>query len=283
MIMKEFENCPNRTRRFAAFGTYAVERLKKARVFAVLLGAFILFSLASFVWFAVVHQIRNMLMALLCAVLVLPVGLGPEYLLHMRMPTAVTVMLLVLAAGGILLGPCFDFYFLIPSWDDFLHTLSGFLFSCFGCAVMCAVVQPKDGKRFAFCVVMGMMACLAVLLLWEMVEYAGTTFLAVDMQEDCLVDGFHSFFLAGTHSHVVEVDNITKTVIYYGNGQVLELDGYLDLGLIDTLNDLLVGVIGAVVFGVSMAFDRLSKGRLHRWLLPTFRTSADAQEPTQDA
>ena len=49
MIMKEFENCPKRTRRFAAFGTYAVERLKKARVFAVLLGAFILFSLASFV------------------------------------------------------------------------------------------------------------------------------------------------------------------------------------------------------------------------------------------
>ncbi len=283
MIMKEFENCPNRTRRFAAFGTYAVERLKNARVFAVLLGAFILCALASCGCVAVQDQIRNMFMALLCAVLVLPVGLGPEYLLHMRMPTAVTVMLLVLAAGGILLGPCFDFYFLIPSWDDFLHTLSGFLFSCFGCAVMCAVVQPKDGKRFAFCVVMGMMACLAVLLLWEMVEYAGTAFLAVDMQEDCLIHDFHSFFLAGTHSHVVEVDNITKTVIYYGNGQVLELDGYLDLGLIDTLNDLLVGVIGAVVFGVSMAFDRLSKGRLHRWLLPTFRTSADAQEPTQDA
>lgn len=45
------------------------------------------------------------------------------------------------------------------------------------------------------------------------------------------------------------------------HGESLGLGGYLDIGLIDTMKDLIVNFIGAVVFSVTGFFYALSKGR----------------------
>ena len=46
---------------------------------------------------------------------------------------------------------------------------------------------------------------------------------------------------------VFYIQNITDVVI---NGESLGLGGYLDIGLIDTMGDLIVNFIGAAVFSV---------------------------------
>ncbi|MFR5405349.1 MAG: hypothetical protein ACLTG0_07970 [Oscillibacter sp.] len=45
------------------------------------------------------------------------------------------------------------------------------------------------------------------------------------------------------------------------NGESLGLGGYLDIGIIDTMKDLFVNFIGAVVFSLSGFFFARSKGR----------------------
>ena len=50
----------------------------------------------------------------------------------------------------------------------------------------------------------------------------------------------------------VLVNDITKTEIYYNDGKdklIIE-NGYLDIGIIDTMKDLFVNLIGAVVFSI---------------------------------
>ena len=50
----------------------------------------------------------------------------------------------------------------------------------------------------------------------------------------------------------VIIDNINKTEIYSNNNKKVTTieNGYLDLGIIDTMKDLIVNFIGALVFSI---------------------------------
>ena len=62
-----------------------------------------------------------------------------------------------------------------------------------------------------------------------------------------------------TNSNIpVTIDGITSVQV---NGQELGFGGYLDIGLIDTMKDLFVNFIGAVVFSVTGFFYAKSKGQ----------------------
>ena len=56
---------------------------------------------------------------------------------------------------------------------------------------------------------------------------------------------------------MVAVKGIQDVVI---NGESLGLGGYLDIGIIDTMKDLFVNFIGAVVFSITGFFYARSKG-----------------------
>ena len=80
-----------------------------------------------------------------------------------------------------------------------------------------------------------------------------------DMQRDTVVNAIYSASLDPTRSNkVVAVKGIYDVVI---NGESLGMGGYLDIGLIDTMKDLLVNFIGAVVFSVTGYFYARSKGK----------------------
>ena len=69
-----------------------------------------------------------------------------------------------------------------------------------------------------------------------------------DMQKDAIVHSISSVMLDPTHTnHAIRINDITQVTV---NGQDLGLGGYLDIGLIDTMEDLVVNFIGAVVFSV---------------------------------
>ena len=65
------------------------------------------------------------------------------------------------------------------------------------------------------------------------------------------------------------------------NGQELGLGGYLDIGLYDTMGDLFVNFIGAVVFSTIGYFyiKQRGKGKLAKAFIPTIteeRTEAES-------
>ena len=95
-------------------------------------------------------------------------------------------------------------------------------------------------------------------VLWEFFEYGCDKFLNVDMQKDTVIQKISSVALnPDGENKAVVVDDIGKTIIYDTNGDVLQVidNGYLDIGLNDTIEDLFVNFIGAIVFSCFAFFD----------------------------
>ena len=80
----------------------------------------------------------------------------------------------------------------------------------------------------------------------------------------------------------VSIRNITDVSV---NGKSMGLGGYLDIGLIDTMKDLLVNFIGAVVFSVIGYFyiKNRGKGRFARRFIPRLKSKdADFLEQAEE-
>ena len=68
------------------------------------------------------------------------------------------------------------------------------------------------------------------------------------MQRDTIVTTISSTLLNPDGLNVaVQIKDITDTTV---NGQPLGINGYLDIGLIDTIKDMFVNFIGALTFSV---------------------------------
>ena len=88
-------------------------------------------------------------------------------------------------------------------------------------------------------------------VLWEFLEYSIDKVMLSDMQKDKLVTTVSSVWLnpEGKNKAIV-INDINKTVIYSSSGETVIEGGYLDLGLNDTMKDLIVNFVGAVVFSI---------------------------------
>lgn len=248
---------------------YIKQRTKNDPFFTVFLCAATLFCFAASGHFFAHGMIRNAFLAIACGLLIFPGLPLAEYWLCLRFAPVFTFLLVLLFTGGLVLGPGFDFYFKIPCWDDILHTASGVIFACLGYAIADGMIAKDIKYRRFLCFATAVAFSLAIALLWEMFEYAGTTFLGMDMEEDTIINHIRSFLLAGSHNDIVEIDQITQTIIIYGNGQQYVIEGgYLDIGLYDTLNDMLVCLVGAILLPVLCAIGRLFGNHPESFFIP---------------
>ena len=151
-----------------------------------------------------------------------------------------------------ILGELAHFYAHIPIWDTMLHTLNGFLFAAVGYSAVELLnrsskkikLSPLYLTLVAFCVSM------TIGVLWEFFECGMDLFFGTDMQKDFIVDTIRSTKLDPTNNqNVIVVKDIVNTTITTRSGEVTAIDGgYLDIGILDTMKDLFVNFIGAIVF-----------------------------------
>lgn len=175
-------------------------------------------------------------------------------------PLEITVLCFIFAAE--ILGEVNAFYIIIPFWDTILHTLNGFLAAAVGFSM---VVLLNDNPRLTFDLSPAFVALTAfcfsmtIGVLWEFFEFGCDYFLGTDMQKDTVIHAIHSVALDATRSNrVVTIPDIADAAV---NGESLGLGGYLDVGLIDTMKDLIVNFIGAAVFSVTGFFYVKSRGK----------------------
>ena len=151
-----------------------------------------------------------------------------------------------------ILGELAHFYSNIPIWDTLLHTLNGFLFAAVGfCTVDLLNRSSKNVKLSAlYLVLVAFCFSMTIGVLWEFFECSMDLFFGKDMQKDFIVTSFQSTKLDPTNSqNAIPVRDITSTIINTSSGEVYTVDnGYLDIGILDTMKDLFVNFIGAVVF-----------------------------------
>ena len=195
-------------------------------------------------------------------------------------PVMEIIVLFFIYAAEIL-GEVDCYYVLVPGWDTALHTANGFLCAAVGFALADMLNRSENSIHLSplFLAVVAFCFSMTVAVLWEFVEFTGDTFFAVDMQKDMIVSSFHSVTLDETASNIpVAVDGIVRTVIEKADGTSVVIEGgYLDIGLKDTIKDMLVNCLGALIFSVTgyigLKFGRKSK--LARAFVPLVKRPGD--------
>lgn len=184
-----------------------------------------------------------------------------------ELPSTLEIIILLFIFAAEILGELNSFYVHVPNWDTMLHTLNGFLCAAIGFAL---VDLLNESERFSFKLSPAYLALVAfcfsmtVGVLWEFFEYTGDRVMGWDMQKDTVVNSIYTVELDETRSNkVVAVKDIADVMIVHSDGsqEALGLGGYLDIGLIDTMKDLMVNFLGAVVFSIIGYFYVKEKGK----------------------
>ena len=214
-------------------------------------------------------NINNALLCLLSLILLFaPLFIQNKFAITLPSGLEITIYFFIFAAE--ILGEINNFYGIIPYWDTILHTINGFLAAAVGFSLI--DLLNKNSKNvnlspFYLCLV-AFCFSMTIGVLWEFFEYSSDKFLDMDMQKDTVVKKISSVTLnpSGKNKAIV-VSSIGKTVIYDENGYILETidGGYLDIGLNDTMKDLLVNFIGAVVF-FSFAYLALKQNKKNNFI-----------------
>ena len=187
--------------------------------------------------------------------------------LNIELPSTLEVIILLFIFAAEILGEINSFYIRVPNWDTMLHTMNGFLCAAIGFAL---VDMLNRSDRFSFKLSPVYLALVAfcfsmtVGVLWEFFEYAGDHFFGFDMQKDTVVSTIKTVELDPTRSNkVVTVSDIADVIVVHSDGtqEALGLGGYLDVGINDTMKDLFVNFIGAVVFSIIGYFYVKAKGK----------------------
>lgn len=179
--------------------------------------------------------------------------------LNIDLPTTMDIMIFLFIFAAEILGEIQNFYGIIPHWDTILHTLNGFLCAAIGFSLVDILNRSKKvpiDLSPLFVAVVAFCFSMTIGVLWEFFEFGADTFVQTDMQKDRIVQSISSVSLNPEGKNIpIVLNSIEKTLIYsYDvNGNLIETtipNGYLDIGIIDTMKDLLVNFIGAVVFSI---------------------------------
>lgn len=227
--------------------------------------------------FSVIRQFflgnyHNMFLGILTLILFMV----PQFLdkkLSVTIPVGLETVILIFIFSAEILGEINAFYVKIPIWDSILHTTNGFLMAAIGFALIdlfnrsekfSIKMSPYFVAFFAFCFSM------TVGVLWEFFEFSMDQFFGLDMQKDWIVTAINSVKLNPIGANVPIHVDVQSVVI---NGEQWNLGGYLDIGLIDTMKDLIVNFIGAVVFSVIgiLYLKNRERGKLAASLIPQVR------------
>lgn len=204
------------------------------------------------------------------SVLVLVLVLMPALLedrAHVDIPPLFQNIIYIFIFAAEILGEIDHYYVLIPGWDTVLHTLNGFLCAAVGFSLVDLLNRSSDKINLSPIYVTLVAFCFSMTIgvLWEFVEFSFDTFLGMDMQKDTIVTSISSVALDPTNTDTrIHVNDIVDTAIITASGDVTHVAGYLDIGLIDTMKDLLVNFAGATVFSI-VGYKHLKKGEEGSW------------------
>lgn len=196
------------------------------------------------------------------------------------LPDALEIIVLLFVFAAEILGEISSFYVRVPHWDTMLHTVNGFLFAAIGFA-MVDVLNRSSRVKFnlspVYLAITAFCFSMTVGVVWEFFEFSMDSFLLLDMQKDTVVNAVSSvtFDTTLTNETVIFKD-IVDTVIISADGTQYAfsdygINGYVDIGIIDTMKDLIVNFIGAVVFSVIGYFyvKGRGKGKIAGSFIPT--------------
>ncbi|MCI9311247.1 MAG: hypothetical protein HFF51_09085 [Lawsonibacter sp.] len=190
-----------------------------------------------------------------------------ERALMIDLPNTMEIIIMLFIFAAEILGEISSFYTTFKSWDTILHTLNGFLCAAIGFALVDMLNRTEKFSLSLSPVFMSIVAfCFSMTIgvLWEFFECGMDQLMMLDMQKDTVVHSISSVMLdpSGRNNRVL-IENIVDTIVVTADGQQISLGlgGYLDVGILDTMKDLFVNFIGAVVFSIIGYFYVKTRGQ----------------------
>ncbi len=181
-------------------------------------------------------------------------------------PTVLECVLLLFIFAAEILGEINGFYVIFPFWDTMLHTMNGFLAAAIGFSLV-DILNKNEKLVFDlspfFAVMVAFCFSMTIGVVWEIFEFGMDQIGGFDMQKDTVVQWISSVHLDPTGGNTpTAIRNITEVSV---NGESLGFGGYLDIGLYDTMYDLIVNFIGAAVFS-AIAYIYLKTQEKGKWI-----------------
>lgn len=255
---------------------------KKPTVFAVylILRIVVLLTLVSSI---IRGEYENAFVCLLVLFLfMLPLFIQQNF--GIELPSTLEIIILLFIFASEILGELGCFFITYPNWDSILHTTTGFLCAATGFALIDILnrnskikfeLSPVYVSLVAFCFSM------TIGVLWEFFEFGMDRLFLMDMQKDTIIHSNTSVMLDPTNMNIpVTIGDITSVAV---NGQELGFGGYLDIGLYDTMEDLFVNFIGALVFSFIGYFyiKRRGEGKIAKAFIPTITEPKPEEGPAE--
>lgn len=173
-----------------------------------------------------------------------------EKLLKINIPVAFEIGIYLFIIMAEMLGGVYNFYFYIPSWDIILHTFWGFLCAALGFSLIYILNKGKKNIKASaiFLALVGFCFSMTIGVIWEFFEYGADNLLSIDSQRDEYVD---KIVTVKIDDKKTKIKDIGYTIVYDKEGKkLIKFDKYLDIGLNDTISDMLVNFVGAFSFSV---------------------------------
>lgn len=190
-----------------------------------------------------------------------------ERKLDLDLPNTLEIIILLFIYAAEILGEIGAYYVTFPYWDTVLHTLNGFLCAAIGFFLL-DILNRHNDVRFhlspLYLAIMSFCFSMTVGVIWEFFECTMDQLFFLDMQKDTVVSAIGSIMLDPTGGNTpIVLKNITDVIVVQADGTqtALGLGGYLDIGLLDTMEDLFVNFIGALTFSIIGYFYVRSRGK----------------------
>ena len=206
-----------------------------------------------------------------------------EKLFKVHLPSILEIVVLVFIFAAEILGEISDYYVKFAFWDTMLHVTTGFLAAAVGLSLIDILNRStRIGLSLSplFVALVSFCFSMTIGVLWEFFEFGADILLLTDMQKDTVVTSISSVLLNPEPiNKSIIIKDITDTVV---NGQSLGINGYLDIGLYDTMKDLFVNFVGAVTFSLFGFFYTKYSGRRGKKLVEGLKITKDLNDISSD-
>ena len=234
---------------------------------------------------------ENVFMCALTLVLFL-IPIIIERKLNIKLPNTLEIIIFLFIFSAQILGEVQNFYGTFKYWDTILHTINGFLCAAIGFSMIDILNRSSKFHKMltpAFVALVAFCFSMTVGVLWEFIEYGMDKTFNTDMQKDRILTTISSTLLNEEGKNQEEViRNIEKTTItgtYNGEESVITIDGgFLDIGINDTMKDLIVNFIGAVVFSILglLYIKNRDEYRFAEEFMPMVKTEEEIEETRKE-
>ncbi len=224
----------------------------------------------------------------LLTLLLFDIPLFANKFFKVTLPNELEAIILLFVFSAEILGEIGSFYTHITWWDTMLHTINGFLMAAIGFALIDILNNsPKFHINLSpiFVAVVAFCISMTVGVIWEFFEFSMDMITGSDMQKDRFITTVASVALNPEGlNDVITIPGVTETKLLLENGKTYVIQGgYLDVGIIDTMKDLIVNCIGAIVFSVIGYFYIIgrNKGVFASKFIPQYMPDKDEKGKTQ--